>query len=158
MIYFTDNTKDVYAFYKEDLEHDEQVKSRIAELEAEKLNPPEQDEAGNSQDYDALINQLRSTIRIGGELTPISEQEAQQLVAPSPEEMDDQKTKAEHTWVQSELESVQIELMYHWTDDERASFTLEVWKQYTRDLRNYTTTDDSGIISVVGDTRPSRPH
>ena len=60
----------------------------------------------------------------------------------------------EHAWVISELDKIQVELMYHWTDDKRASHTLDAWKQYARDLRNYTTTDERGFPSMVGSERP----
>lgn len=64
----------------------------------------------------------------------------------------------EHAWVEDELNSVQVQLMYHWTDDERATETLEAWKQYARDLRNYTTTDEHGNPQIrEGETRPQRP-
>ncbi|XAG86253.1 hypothetical protein MRM63_13765 [bacterium 19MO03SA05] len=66
--------------------------------------------------------------------------------------------QSEHAWVKSELDNVQVELMYHWTDDERASSTEEEWKQYARDLRNYTTTDENGNPQIrEGETRPLRP-
>ncbi len=66
--------------------------------------------------------------------------------------------ESEHSWVKSELDNVQVELMYHWTDDERASSTEEAWKQYARDLRNYTTTDENGNPQIrEGETRPLRP-
>jgi hypothetical protein len=68
----------------------------------------------------------------------------------SPQEL----AQIEHLWVISELANAQIELMYHWTDDKRSSLTLESWKQYARDLRDYTTTDENGIPVVVGDERP----
>ncbi|WP_158108529.1 hypothetical protein [Vibrio furnissii] len=158
MLYFKNENGSVYAYTEDDVTHDTQVRARIAALESARQTLSASENYVETLSDDATLEKLYSSLRISKQLTPISEQEAQQLVAPSPEEMDDQTTKAEHGWVQSELEYAQIELMYHWTDDERASFTLEVWKQYTRDLRNYTTTDDSGIISVVGDTRPSRPY
>lgn len=61
----------------------------------------------------------------------------------------------EHSWVTSELNKISVELMYHWTEDPRATHTEEAWKQYARDLRNYTTTDEAGIPSVIGDSRPT---
>lgn len=63
----------------------------------------------------------------------------------------------EHQWVKSELESVQVELMYHWTDDSRASSTPEKWKEYARLLRDYTSTDDNGSPSIIGESRPVKP-
>ncbi|WP_238116717.1 hypothetical protein [Vibrio cincinnatiensis] len=158
MKYYKNTQNEVYAYELEDLEHDEQVKLRIAELEAEKLNPPMIEEGEEAKDYDAIINQLRSTIRISDQLIAITEQEMQQLTAPSAEELERQFIESEHAWVKSELDNVQVELMYHWTDDERASSTEEAWKQYARDLRNYTTTDENGNPQIrEGETRPLRP-
>lgn len=87
------------------------------------------------------------------------ELECEQPSVPSSDELlEFQRVVNEHHWVQSELENVQIELMYHWTDDERAISTLERWKQYARDLRNYTTTDANGNPQIrEGETRPLRP-
>ncbi|GHW95961.1 hypothetical protein VCSRO105_2152 [Vibrio cholerae] len=158
MKYLKNTQNEVYAYEIADLEHDEQVKLRIAELEAEKLNPPTLEDGEEAKDYDAIINQLRSTIRISDQLIPITEQEMQQLTAPSAEEIERQFIESEHAWVKFELDSVQVELMYHWTDDDRATATLEDWKQYARDLRNYTTTDENGNPQIrEGETRPLRP-
>ncbi|MBY7931602.1 hypothetical protein KW447_11430 [Vibrio fluvialis] len=63
----------------------------------------------------------------------------------------------EHYWVLSELANVQIELMYHWTDDQRATSTLDAWKLYARQLRDYTTTDENGTPSIRGESRPVKP-
>lgn len=68
----------------------------------------------------------------------------------SPQEL----ARIEHAWVISELDKIQIELMYHWTDDKRASHTLNAWKRYARELRDYTTSRNDGIPEVVGDERP----
>ncbi|MBY8210072.1 hypothetical protein KW541_10305 [Vibrio fluvialis] len=65
--------------------------------------------------------------------------------------------KYEHYWVLSELQDVQVQLMYHWTEDRRATFTLSDWSQYARELRDYTTTDEYGIASIVGSSRPIKP-
>ncbi|WP_158144899.1 hypothetical protein [Vibrio metschnikovii] len=158
MKYFKNTQNEVYAYELEDLEHDERVKLRIAELEAEKLTPPNLEEREEAKDYDAIINQLRSTIRISDQLIPITEQEMQQLTAPSAAEIERQFIESEHSWVKSELDNVQVQLMYHWTGDERASSTEEAWKQYARDLRNYTTTDEHGNPQIrEGETRPPRP-
>ncbi len=154
MKYYKTTLDGVYAYELEDVEHDELVKQRIAELEAEKLTPPTLEEGEEAKDYDAIISQLRSTIRISDQLTPITEQEMQQLTAPSAEELERQLIESEHAWVKSELDNVQVQLMYHWTDDDRAKSTLEAWKQYARDLRDYTTTDENGVHSVVGSERP----
>lgn len=157
MKYFKNTQNEVYAYELEDLEHDERVKQRIAELEVEQLTPPTLEEGEEAKDYDAIINQLRSTIRISDQLIPITEQEMQQLTAPSAEELERQFIESEHAWVKSELDNVQVQLMYHWTDDERASSTEEAWKQYARDLRNYTTTDEDGVPSIRTDARPIKP-
>ncbi|EMS7710007.1 hypothetical protein V9N58_002497 [Vibrio cholerae] len=63
----------------------------------------------------------------------------------------------EHQWVLSELAKVQIELMYHWTDDQRAISNLDAWKLYARQLRDYTTTDEQGTPSIRGESRPVKP-
>ncbi|ELT7224150.1 hypothetical protein Q4K74_000659 [Vibrio cholerae] len=63
----------------------------------------------------------------------------------------------EHGWVLSELANVQIELMYHWTDDQRATSTFDAWKLYARQLRDYTTTDELGTPSIRGESRPVKP-
>ncbi|EMG1418314.1 hypothetical protein V2053_000955 [Vibrio cholerae] len=63
----------------------------------------------------------------------------------------------EHRWVLSELANVQIELMYHWTDDQRATSTLDAWKLYARQLRDYTTTNEQGTPSIRGESRPVKP-
>ncbi|EOW9138491.1 hypothetical protein ACN1TK_000944 [Vibrio cholerae] len=71
----------------------------------------------------------------------------------SPQEL----AQIEHHWVLSELANVQIELMYHWTDDQRATSTLDAWKLYARQLRDYTTTDEQGTPSIRGESRPVKP-
>ncbi|ELH0879081.1 hypothetical protein Q9883_003249 [Vibrio cholerae] len=71
----------------------------------------------------------------------------------SPQEL----AQIEHYWVLSELANVQIELMYHWTDDQRATSTLDAWKLYARQLRDYTTTDELGTPSIRGESRPVKP-
>lgn len=63
----------------------------------------------------------------------------------------------EHLWVKAELDNAQVELMYHWTDDRRAASTLDAWKLYARQLRDYTTTDATGKPSVCGESRPVKP-
>jgi hypothetical protein len=69
----------------------------------------------------------------------------------------DQAALIEHLWVKAELYDVQLELMYHWTDDRRATSTLDLWKSYARQLRDYTTTDATGKLSVCGELRPVKP-
>lgn len=71
----------------------------------------------------------------------------------SPQEL----AQIEHHWVLSELANAQIELMYHWTDDQRATSTLDAWKLYARQLREYTTTDEQGTPSIRGESRPVKP-
>lgn len=60
----------------------------------------------------------------------------------------------EHQWVISELERVSIQLMYHWTEDSRSTHTIDEWKAYARQLRDYTSTNDDGMPVVIGSTRP----
>ncbi|NOE31972.1 hypothetical protein [Vibrio cholerae] len=71
----------------------------------------------------------------------------------SPQEL----AQIEHHWVLTELANAQIELMYHWTDDQRATSTLDAWKLYARQLRDYTTTDEQGTPSIRGESRPVKP-
>lgn len=70
---------------------------------------------------------------------------------------DEEIAQIEHSWVISELADVQVELMYHWTDDTRSTSTLDSWKLYARQLRDYTTIDENGVPSVRGESRPIRP-
>lgn len=66
--------------------------------------------------------------------------------------------ESEHGWVKEELEQATVELLYHWTNDERASSTEEAWKMYARELRNYTTVGEDGNPKIrEGEVRPSRP-
>lgn len=68
------------------------------------------------------------------------------------------QAKNEHSWVISELDNTQIELMYHWTGDtSRARATEQEWKDYAITLRNYTTTDEDGNPVIVGEERPIAP-
>lgn len=60
----------------------------------------------------------------------------------------------EHQWVISELERVSIQLMYHWTEDSRSTHTIDEWKAYARQLRDYTSTNDAGVPVVIGISRP----
>ncbi|WP_233423266.1 hypothetical protein [Vibrio metoecus] len=78
-------------------------------------------------------------------------------VEPEYGKSDEEIAQIEHAWVISELGKIQIELMYHWTDDKRSTHTLDAWNQYARELRDYTTTDEDGVPSVVGDERPVKP-
>nr|WP_158161672.1 hypothetical protein [Vibrio mimicus] len=73
------------------------------------------------------------------------------------EKSSEELAKHEHYWVLSELQYVQVQLMYHWTEDRRASATLSHWAQYARQLRDYTTTNEHGVASIVGAYRPVRP-
>ena len=75
--------------------------------------------------------------------------------APTQDELNAKKAKVEHAWVESELDAVTIELMYHWTGDPRASHTEQAWKDYAISLRDYTSTDDDGNPVIVGESRPS---
>lgn len=138
MIYFKDSEGLVYCFCESDLAHDENVKAKIQELEVQ-----------TDVDGVGYIEELKSTIRIDQSLVRISNSEAETLTAPANSEFE----LIEHEWVKSELAQVQIELMYHWTDDKRASRTLEDWKEYARDLRDYTS-KANGIVTVTTNERP----
>lgn len=59
----------------------------------------------------------------------------------------------EHEWVKSELKAVDLQISLHLTDDRRAAGTLEDWKQYARDLRDYTSEAD-GVVTVNAMDRP----
>ncbi|WP_158107667.1 hypothetical protein [Vibrio furnissii] len=157
MEYFKNDLGCVYGFELADVQHDEQVRLRIATLEQKKQTESERDDDEDLQDYDALIEELRSTIRIADSLSSISKQEMEQLLAPSTQELKLQKASVEHAWVQSELAQVQIELMYHWTDDTRATATEDEWKAYARALRDYTSLGEDDNPIVVGDARPIAP-
>lgn len=61
--------------------------------------------------------------------------------------------KQEHEWVKSELKAVDLQINLHLTDDRRATGTLEAWKQYARDLRDYTSEVD-GVVTVTTKDRP----
>ncbi|ELI1839045.1 hypothetical protein RQV73_001712 [Vibrio fluvialis] len=68
------------------------------------------------------------------------------------------KDFVEHSWVKSELDLAQTELMYHWTNDtERKKASEDEWKQYMIALRNYTTVDADGIPRTTIDERPLKP-
>lgn len=69
-----------------------------------------------------------------------------------------EQAKTEHAWVISELNNIQVELMYHWTGDtSRAIATEQEWKDYAIALRNYTTTDNNGNPILNNSTRPESP-
>lgn len=78
-------------------------------------------------------------------------------VEPEYGKSDEEIAQIEHAWVISELTKIQVELMYHWTDDKRSTHTLDAWKLYARQLRDYTTTDEQGTPSILGGSRPVRP-
>jgi hypothetical protein len=60
----------------------------------------------------------------------------------------------DHDWVMSELKNVDLQISLHLTDDRRATHTLEAWKKYARDLRDYTS-EDNGVVTVNSEVRPS---
>ncbi|HFG1581196.1 TPA: hypothetical protein ACGFXK_002552 [Vibrio cholerae] len=62
--------------------------------------------------------------------------------------------KQEHEWVKSELKIVDLQISLHLTDDHRATHTLEDWKRYARDLRDYTSEVD-GVVTVNAEVRPA---
>ncbi|MCG3724777.1 hypothetical protein [Vibrio cincinnatiensis] len=102
---------------------------------------------------DMLDEELLAEQVLALELTEINEQTAK-IKANTPEI----QAINEHNWVKFELDSIQVELMYHWTGDaQRASATEDEWKQYAIALRDYTTIDNNGSISIVGKQRPTRP-
>ncbi|WP_084978112.1 hypothetical protein [Plesiomonas shigelloides] len=61
----------------------------------------------------------------------------------------------EHDWVKSELKNVDLQISLHLTDDRRATSTLESWKRYARDLRDYTSESDGGVVTVNASNRPA---
>lgn len=86
--------------------------------------------------------------------------EFQDIVNPpkSNEEISLEQAEIEHSWVASEFDIVQVELMYHWTGDlSRAVATEQEWKDYAIALRDYTTTDENGNLVVNGNIRPISP-
>lgn len=141
MKYFKNESGKVYAYNDEDLTHDDEIRNEIALLEQEK-----------SAGYAKVIEHLKSKIRVKSGLTPITKEERDELLAPSPE----RQAREAHAWVKSELNSVTVELMYHWTGDGRASSTEQAWKDYAIALRNYTSTDENGNPQIVKD-KPVRP-
>jgi len=61
--------------------------------------------------------------------------------------------RQEHEWVKSELMAADLQIRLHLTDDRRATDTLEDWKRYARELRDYTSESD-GVVTVNADKRP----
>lgn len=145
MQYFKNENGKVYAYNDEDVTHDEGVRDEITKLEQEKP-------AGYAQ----VIEHLKSKIRVKAGLTQITKEERDALLAPSDDELTLREARKAHEWVARELESVTIELMYHWTEDKRASATEQDWKDYAIALRNYTTTGEGGNPQIVTE-KPERP-
>ncbi|EKO3919765.1 hypothetical protein GCS60_000618 [Vibrio metschnikovii] len=86
-------------------------------------------------------------------LTEISESDALSLSNTS-----ENIAVQEHNWVKGELGDVDIQLLYHWTNDKaRSTATEELWQRYAVELRNYTSLDESGLISITASKRPTRP-
>lgn len=143
MIYYKDKNEEIYAYEESDLEHDNEIRAQIAELES-------------SDGNEDLITDLLTKIRISSELTQITEAEKDELLKPNEAQLAIQHAKSEHAWVKSELDAISVELMYHWTgDQDRAEHTEQAWKQYAIALRNYTSTDEDGNPIIVGESRPS---
>lgn len=65
--------------------------------------------------------------------------------------------RQEHEWVKAELKAVDLQISLHLTDDRRAVGTIEDWKQYARELRDYTSESD-GVITVNATDRPVIPN
>lgn len=59
----------------------------------------------------------------------------------------------EHNWVISELQRADIEISLHLDGDERSTLSEESWRNYRKDLRNYTTMENG--FPVVNGIRPS---
>lgn len=60
----------------------------------------------------------------------------------------------EHLWVKKEMALSDLQIALHIDEDERAIYTIEIWKQYRRDLRNYTSSSDDGVITINFENRP----
>lgn len=66
--------------------------------------------------------------------------------------------RKEHDWVKAEIDAAQVQIMYYWTGDEqRQTATEDEWKQYVIALREHTTVDTSGDVTVRNESRPQRP-
>ncbi|HAS3380698.1 TPA: hypothetical protein I6122_003320 [Vibrio cholerae] len=63
----------------------------------------------------------------------------------------------EHYWVSTELNYVDLQVKYHQSSDRRAISTCELWYEYARQLRDYTSIDEHGFPVIVGASRPVRP-
>lgn len=148
MIFFKDSKDKVFAFEARDVEHDNLLKARIAEL----------NKKSSDLKRDVMIETLKSKIRISDALEQITETEKEDLLKPNQGQLILQHAREEHVWVKSELDNVEVQLMLHWTSDPRAKATVDAWSQYAQQLRNYTSTDDNGNPYIRdGETRPVSP-
>lgn len=159
MIYYTDKNSVVFAYNEDDLIHDNNVRASISQLNEKKDQGLVNDGKIIIDDaeyvFSDVISTLEGQIRISDSLTQITKDEADEILSSFQAGF---YAEVEHAWVKSELENAQVELMYFWTNDTaRQKSTEEKWKQYAIDLRNYTTTDSDGNISVSGQSRPQKP-
>ncbi|EKO3395735.1 tail fiber assembly protein [Vibrio fluvialis] len=107
----------------------------------------------NTQSHQLIMAELSKGKRLSSD-----DEGRPMLVDPPLSELDADFARSEHVWVKNELNNVvQVQLMYHWTDDPRATFTEESWKGYARALRNYTSLDVSGCPIMKQAERPERP-
>ncbi|MCG6380321.1 hypothetical protein [Vibrio fluvialis] len=162
MNYFVDSNNNVFAFVDEDLVHDSQVRTAISDLE-------QQEKEGLIIDgkvtidnveymFSDVLTTLKSQIRINSSLVPVTKEDAEAILTPSEVQLDRIHALTEHAWVKSELEGAQVELMYFWTEDiQRQKATEESWKSYIIALRDYTSCDNDGVITLTGDSRPLKP-
>ncbi|EKO3909488.1 hypothetical protein RC856_003793 [Vibrio fluvialis] len=107
----------------------------------------------NTQSHQLIMAELSTGKRLSSD-----EEGRPVLVDPPQSELDADFARSEHVWVKTELDNVvQVQLMYHWTDDERATATEDEWKAYARALRDYTSLGEDDNPIVVGDARPVAP-
>lgn len=162
MNYFIDSNDNVFAFSDEDLVHDSQVRTAVSDLEQQEKDGLIIDGKVIIDDVEYLFSDVLTTlkgqIRINSSLVSVTKEEAEAMSSPSEVELDTIHALTEHAWVKSELEEAQVELMYFWTEDiQRQKATEESWKAYIIALRDYTSCDDDGVITVTADSRPLKP-
>lgn len=72
--------------------------------------------------------------------------------------LENHDAECEHLWVEAELRSVDVQLMYHWTNDtSRMSATEDGWRKYAVNLRNYTSYDENVGYTINEKSRPEPP-
>ncbi|ELE2163702.1 hypothetical protein RC856_000366 [Vibrio fluvialis] len=107
----------------------------------------------NTQSHQLIMAELSKGKRLSSD-----DEGRPMLIDPPQSELDADFARSEHVWVKTELDNVvQVQLMYHWTDDPRATFTEDSWKSYARALRDYTSLDESGNPVINKPDRPSLP-